>query len=530
MYKYGILLIMQINLNIENEKLKDFIRNTIGALSFQTTESLDLFDKNLTGGLIFQIIGDCQLVHLEKDDNFNFSFYHYSPGTGTRIARISIDEVEQSDKLMWFLNWSTDKIELTVGPMGITEARLHNAVGVESKRKANVNNGHIMWIGSENAEVMGVGLITGNNTILLSTAKDLWNETKLTIDTLRNGFVKSGYIQIVVKNNLTILTLITGLEIYLKARFLEIYKEGITTDINALIDNYPNLVKNIYYKNDPTILINIIDNKTNFQNFKDARKAYQSAYKIDFLKIIKNPKDLDLLKKVIRYRHRLTHGYPLLAIINESDMPDEELIGVDDLFTENVINIFDNFINTLHTSTLSLKRCGGNMKEYKTIIDSIKEQLKLKTGSFQATFLSNELFDLERSSGNIIAIYTDIAMLSLDRDDQKFKFSYYQADTGLNVTYIDIPNILINDNLFIVLNWEPNNIKMSFGKVKDNEVLINSDSNIRLENYTKPNYENYIDVINLQLLQTRTYSRPLETYEIDNMFALVKSDFKDKIL
>jgi len=107
-----------------------------------------------------------------------------------------------------------------------------------------------------------------------------------------------------------------------------------------------------------TFLQKLIENKIiNFQNYDQCKNAYNRAYDIKFneLQFSNDPKNIEILKTFIDYRHYIIHSSPLFKPLDDS------FALIDNFEFENyrkgkkAIEVFNNFITEFHDLTLTLK-------------------------------------------------------------------------------------------------------------------------------------------------------------------------------
>jgi len=80
------------------EQIREAIRRPEGTVSFEYSSDV-LFDPNVPGGIRFEIASGAHLFRVERDDELRLSFYHSSPGTGTRVVTIDLKNVVPSSKV-----------------------------------------------------------------------------------------------------------------------------------------------------------------------------------------------------------------------------------------------------------------------------------------------------------------------------------------------------------------------------------------------------------------------------------------------
>jgi len=118
-----------------------------------------------------------------------------------------------------------------------------------------------------------------------------------------------------------LVTLVGSFESYFKQRFIEIEYEGISCDLNKLINKF------VSQNNRNDILSKVstgaqsknipqsqeffeITNFVNFQNLDNTKDAFNAGYGIIFGNFISNLL-IDDIREAIDFRHRITHYSPL---------------------------------------------------------------------------------------------------------------------------------------------------------------------------------------------------------------------------
>lgn len=320
----------------------------------------------MPGGIILKKIAGGQAYWLERDNNFKFNFYHFSPGTGTRLATIGVENVEESDKLKFLLSWSTNNISLSVGAVGVGASNLHTANGINSSKGMRIVGNDIAWVGDSGVTISGVRMVSNGKVLLEPTAIELWKETIREIGFLRDGFVDKDFLHERAKNNSTIRMIVTGFEIYCKKRIVELEKEGVEPDMDALVDiifskyerekNYPENIKRNAEEDGNTFLEALALKRINFQSYNECKTRFAKAYGIKFGNIGISSNKLDTIQKTIRFRHKLVHVSPALTMVNYPNHSVKNPIFADNDYTEKAIEIFDEFIDKFHEKTLELNR------------------------------------------------------------------------------------------------------------------------------------------------------------------------------
>lgn len=325
-----------------------------------------MLDKDKKGGIIFEIPTGKHIFRLERDNNFKLNFYHSSPGTGTRIASIDLEQVNRADEVQIFLTWSPNEVNLYLGPM-IEGGQLISATGSPANFQLRVGrDGKIHQIGDDGVQVMGISVFQGNQPVLQPTAVEVWKSTLQAIDILGTGESKEGFIYEVVATNLSIVILVTGFEVYTKTRFLEIEGEGVQPNTEAIINTFYSqkdrtadaiAILNEEAKTSNITTIDLILSKRviDFQNYEKCKLAYNKAFGIKFSELGLTNQTLERLQKFLKYRHRIIHISPLDAMLNQAQVPPKEPVFSKKETLQAARKCFEEFIEKLHSATLHLR-------------------------------------------------------------------------------------------------------------------------------------------------------------------------------
>lgn len=324
---------------------------------------LDLFNSSIGTGIILELVTGLILFRIERDSQLNLYFYHSSPGTGTRVSSIDLNDLEKSSTVTIFLTWSDKEIGLSVG----SKEKIIHSKGQPSKKQFRVDaNGQVIQIGDEGIKVMGISITENGKETLSSTAIETWKETIQSIEFLLKGTSSDGYIFESICTNLAIVILVTGFESYCKRRFLELESEGIVCNFNALIDEFipkdkredaKKIIVERSIVNQITYTQQLIsEDKVNFQNYPNCKTAYRKGYGIKFSEDLGvSSIEIKKLKELIEYRHKIIHISPLRVM----PPPDpSRVVGVKPPKNEYAhigVQAINKFVTGLHNSTLSLR-------------------------------------------------------------------------------------------------------------------------------------------------------------------------------
>ena len=346
-------------------QIKEAIKRPEGTFEFECSIE-GLFDPTVPGGILLELTSGAHIFILERTNDLEMKYYHSSPGTGTRVATVDLKSVKPSNSLFLCFTWATNDIKLYVASR-VEGAELIVGEGKKSKKQLRVGrDGSIIQVGDEGVDVIEVRMTMGGQQILEPTAIEAWNATIEAVSILQDGKSDKGYIYEVVTCNLGISTLVTGFETYCKKRFIELEQEGITPNISAVADRKfsqaerdagePKIVADEAAQENISFLEKIARSRINFQNYDDCKRLYNKAYGVRFGEMGIQDTQLDLLKKLIKFRHRIIHVSPLLGSLNLHEIPVTEPIFSNNELLKNATNCCSHFVSKLHEATLRLKR------------------------------------------------------------------------------------------------------------------------------------------------------------------------------
>src|SRR6266498_3806443 len=107
---------MTINEPDITHQIRAAMQRPIGTLQFRFT-CPEAFGLGKKGGILIQIVSGGHIFRLERSSDRVLSFFYSSPGTGTRVASISLATLPAFDSaLLWFV-WSPAEVRLACGPL-----------------------------------------------------------------------------------------------------------------------------------------------------------------------------------------------------------------------------------------------------------------------------------------------------------------------------------------------------------------------------------------------------------------------------
>lgn len=355
--------------NIPPEKLREIqeaMQCPEGTLFFSYFSD-DLFNTDKRGGRIWELFAGQHFFLIERTDDLLLRFYHSSPGTGTRVAVIDLRQMSPCNPIGITITWVPTEINLYAGPLKISGG-LQSSVGIASKKGFRIGRDQAVYqVGDEGVEVMGISVYQGQMPVLLPTALEAWKATIQAVEVLATGTSTEGYIFEVVSTNLTLSILVTEFEAYCKTRFLELEGEGIRPDVGSLLKaiiprreleaGIEQILNAEAADIGKTVLTLVVEqSRINFQNYLDCKRAYNRAYGIKFGEIGLDSNLLDRIQRLIKYRHRIIHVSPLIGMLNQPEVPQEEPVFPKRELAREAVSLFSRFVDTLHAATLMLRR------------------------------------------------------------------------------------------------------------------------------------------------------------------------------
>jgi hypothetical protein len=348
------------------KKIQQVICRPEGTFMF-TYSSLHLLDPRVAGGVVLQVPAGQHLFRLERDDELRLHFFHSSPGTGTRVATVDLNEVQKGPRYRMTFTWSPQEIWLYIAP-DIPNSKILCAKGGPSTKGFRVDReGNVYQVGDHGVKVMGIRIRQGGKQVMAPTAKEAWDETKHAIKILQDSQPADVDVQLqTVITNLTLTMLVTGFEAYCKTRFLELEMEGITPDVDALFSRFfpkeerqagIQTIMNNEAKEQAVSLLGLTVRRRaiNFQNYGECKSAFNKVYGLKFGSLDCSSETLSSVQAYIQYRHRIVHVSPLLGLLNESEVPPKEPVFPSKETAEDAITCFANLVDAIHAATLALR-------------------------------------------------------------------------------------------------------------------------------------------------------------------------------
>lgn len=344
-----------------NEKFISFIQKQIniqeGTLTFHLKNE-EIYKNLELNSHIYELVGHGHIHKFVKEKN-KFKYYYSSLNGGTKESEIEAKKVTGGTSIFIAVTWKAGKSIVYMGSKNPDE-ELVTSEGVDSLKRYRALKGKVIEFDNVNVNSLRFYSEEGN---IEPTAIDGWEEIKKGIDTLNNSY--SDYQHELIGVNLSIASLITGFENYLKKRFIEIEKEGVVAVEEKLIsiifskwqreNNYASELKTKASEEGITFIEKLALKEINFQNYDDAKKAYTKAYGLKFSELGIKSNEIEKLKKFIGYRHKITHISPMTPILNSNNLNLEEPIFPNKNLLNEGIKLFDDFIKKLHEKSKKIK-------------------------------------------------------------------------------------------------------------------------------------------------------------------------------
>jgi hypothetical protein len=348
-------------------QLVDGICRPVGSATFDYY-SRSAFKKKSNCGVLEQIISKGHIFRIERTENNQICFIHSSPGTGTRLAEIGLDSLPDFEHAFLAFTWSPKEVTFYMQPR-IDNSNMLMAKGIPCDYELRVGkNGDVYKVGSKGIDVMGLRITKGGKEVLSPTAIESWNNMLAGIDILLTGKSDQGFIYEVVVTCLIISILVTGMEAYMKKRFIEIESEGISPNEKKLLNSFSSrkercfglfreIRKESFDKNISLIEVFVLKRRINFQNYQNIKKAFKSTYGISFGKIFPNSYILEDIQQFIKCRHKIIHTSPIQHGILYFDKKQNNLpVFANKETRKKALQCFKVFIEVIHNATLCLQR------------------------------------------------------------------------------------------------------------------------------------------------------------------------------
>jgi hypothetical protein len=234
-----------------------------------------------------------------------------------------------------------------------------------------------LWVDVHGAVVeisggaQGVSIWADGQELLGPPAIDLWALTLQAAQTLMGAQSDAGFMFDVVAANAALGMLVTGLESYSQARFVELEREGLPLDSEAILARLGTREEkdqlrtgappDILAGSDSTAIALALAERFSFQNFDRSKTLFGRGYGLRFSEDLGlNTQSLERIRTLLGYRHRVTHVSPLVAMHNRQNVPPEEPEFSGREFADRARHELDEFVRALHSATLKLRPPQGD--------------------------------------------------------------------------------------------------------------------------------------------------------------------------
>lgn len=347
-------------------QIADKICRPVGTVAFEYS-SPDAFLDNGHSGVLLEIPSGGHYFRLDRTADRMLRFYHSSPGTGTRVATIDLSSMPAFERAFLAFVWSPEETRFHCGPRGI-DTQLLQAIGTASPVSFRIGrDGSIFQFGDVGVQVSGVRVRRGGALVLSPTAIEVWQNTVQAVELLWTGQSDKGFMFEVLQATSSLSMLVTGLESYGKTRLQEIEEEGITADASALFGAFSSRavresgrfaeIEECAAKSGKSLLEITMDSlPINFQDFDNLKRAFRAAYGVKIGEIGLTSEAIVEVRNFIKYRHRLVHVSPLLAMLNDDKVPPDEPVFANRALADRAVIAFQSVVDCLHKASTSLAR------------------------------------------------------------------------------------------------------------------------------------------------------------------------------
>ncbi len=301
---------------------------------------------------VLQVPSGACLLRLTRDEKQRLAFTHATPGTGTRVAALSLPPFVDGSKFVVSMTWSESSADLYAGFVGSEPA---HAAGAITPSRVRVSGGHVFQVGDDALEVMGYQVFAGGTLVLRETSTEVWHSTKQAIDLHMRGSTVDGYIGEVIQANLALLMIATGFETYCGRRFGELSSEGRNADVESFAQA---MVPKKYFDADRFKSLEDVlgAQRVDFGNYETCKKAFRSAYGLRMaLDLGLTHETLEAVRRMLTYRQRIAHVSPLIGFLNQPWAPPEEPVFAGKQLVGELLAATDSFVQGLHAATLRLR-------------------------------------------------------------------------------------------------------------------------------------------------------------------------------
>lgn len=347
-------------LKIKREEIRSLLKCREGTIS-RVCSSDQLLNREMRGGILFDCVSDCHLIRVIRTDELILQYFHFSPGHGSRVAEVDLGSLHASNCIFITVTWTPEEIMLSVYSLNGGD-EMQMAKGCPSPKSFRVGtDGGIYQVGDVGVETFGVQIIRGDVPILVPTAMESWRKTIAAAKILCSGTSEEGYMFEVAISNSVLVTLVTGFEVYLRSRFIEMELEGRKPRLQAILDEILTrkekesgyikvLLDAAADSNMPPLRYVVERRRVNFQSYTDAKAAYNKAYGLKFGELASSQL-LENVQRYFDYRHKIVHFEPMCAVLDlngEGGQP----VCPSKALAESALEKFDELIGHIHQASL----------------------------------------------------------------------------------------------------------------------------------------------------------------------------------
>mgnify|MGYP000029317915 CR=1 FL=1 len=334
-----------------------------GTITFVVTES-NLFEESIPLIRILEIAKGQTVFILDRDSDFYLRFIQSNPNYKTKIAKINIRDFRNAPNLYIAFTWSEKENVIYVGEYRRSELRSAKSFEDPNIKFRVGKDGGIYQIGDKGIQVGYYRVKVGKEVVLEPMAKEIFDfqmeKARILIENCKKGdfLFESTLVQQII------VMLTTAFEVYTRARFVELEKEGKIVNMEALYnrfvpkkyrEQFKEEVKESASKQGKTELEVFIERRrVNFQNWEDFKDAYNKGYDLKIGEIgVPNDILLDV-QRFINWRHKIIHSKDDQTMINFEEVHPAEPIFTNKDLAEKCLNVFQKFIKKFHKKTLKL--------------------------------------------------------------------------------------------------------------------------------------------------------------------------------
>jgi len=336
-------------------KISNALKRQTGTIIFNLNNCFEFKNPRLNFN-IFEVVAHGHIYVFRKEES-EFVFYYSSLGSGTKVCKIKVSRITDENVIYIVFRWGDGECKLNIeGKEALVEA-----VGINSSKQFRELKGKIFEF--ENIDMESLRFYSKDGNIE-PTAIDGWNEVVKGLNILNASY--RDYQHELITVNLSISSLVTGFENYLKKRFIELEKEGVKPNEEQLSksvfskwerdEKLDEKTRESAEKTGLSFIEKIANDKVNFQIYDDCKKVYNKAYGLKFSELEIDSSEIAKLKKIIKYRHRIVHVSPMLPVLNGTEsLSEDPIFPKQKLIKDGIIN-FDILINRIHQKSLNMMK------------------------------------------------------------------------------------------------------------------------------------------------------------------------------